>query len=542
MRIINVLAILCAAGSAFGQADEDVVIEVRVSSLGGGDIVSIDRGAGSELELDDLVVFNPLGGLQVEGVIVELEDRTSVVRLFDLNLTMSIGTRGRISVPQERFDDVQKPDIQSAPSKYSDDAWQEGMPLLAGIEAVDPAKRTPLFSGRNYFILDQTWTSDKGRKDSFYRGGTDLVYENPFGKGGRLQFDAEYTYRAAHSSEMSGQDFTKLRFDRASYLWGGDRFNSERREVGRFLLFGMPEFGVIDGFEFGQRLENGDRFGYSAGFLPEPTGHFESGHDAQVSAFYEWHPEEQDAMVVTLGVQRTFHSRASDRDLIVTKVSYQPTSGWDFHGTAWVDLYSEKDTEKPFMELTHLLAVANRSYGREGGMSVSLRHWAFPETERYQFLPVEDDQLKDDHSERVAWSGWKPLEDNKRIHGQVGLWLDEDEVGGDLEVGVEKRGLYFQESRADLTGFLTAGEFSQVAGLRASYDWKAPHGRWRVFYSMSNQEQKGFDQLDQLFQHWLSVSRDYYTDSGWSLNLRGETILFGDETSWSIGAYIQRSF
>ncbi len=542
MRVLAGLALWCVAGIAAAQSEGTVQVDVRVSSLGAGDTVSIDRGSGSHLELDDLVVFRPLDGEPIEGVIVELEDRSSVVRLFGVNLAMAIGTRGRIDIPRERFERVEEAPNPGAPSRYADDAWREGMPLLAGIEAVDPRKRTPLFTGRHYFILDQTWTSDRGRKDAFYRAGTDMAYENPFGEGGRLQFDAEYNYRTAHSSDMPSEEFTTLRFDRASYLWGGDRFEGERREVGRFLLNGMPEFGVIDGIEYGYRRDNGDRFGYSAGFLPEPTRELESGHDSQISAYYEWHPKERDALVMTLGVQRTFHSRTADRDLVVSKVSYQPKEGWDFHGTAWIDFYSRRDTEKPFMELTHLLAVANRRYGKEGGMTISFRHWTFPEFDRFEFLPVLDEQLENDHSERVSFAGWNRLEGDRRLHGQIGIWNDEDDAGGDLQVGLEKRGLYLPNSRADLTGFLSAGEFTRVMGLRGQYDWKAAYGRWRVFYSLENQEQRGFDDLDQLFQHWLRVSRDYHTDDGWSVNLRGETLLFGDESSWSIGAYIQRSF
>ena len=543
MNALGGVAFLLLAGIASGQEGESVRVNVRVSALGAGDTVSIDRGSGSQLELNDLVVFRPLGGLPVEGVIEELDDRSSVVRLYDQNLAMAVGTRGMVMVPGERFIDPGADSAANqAPGQFSDDAWEDGMPLLAGIDAVHPAERTPLFTGRTYFSLDQTWTSDNGRKDSFYRAGTDLTYENPFGEGGQLQFDAEYTYRSAHSGEGLSQDFTKLRFDRASYLWGGDRFNGERREVGRFLLYGMPEFGVIDGFEYGTRRDNGDRYGYSLGFLPEPDGHFESGHDAQVSGFYEWHPEERDAMVVTVGFQRTFHSRTADRDLIVGKVSYQPRDGWDLHTTAWVDLYSGRDTEKPFIELTHLLAVANRNYGKEAGATVSFRHWTFPQLDRSEFLPVLDDQLANDHSERLAYAGWKRLEGKRRLHGQVGVWLDDEDAGGDFEVGLEQRGFLRPSSRADLTGYFSAGKFSYVAGLRAQYDWKATNGRWRVFYSVENQEQEGFDQLDQLIQHWFRASRDYYTESGWSFNLRAETLLFGDETSWSIGAYIQRSF
>ncbi len=542
MSYLRVLALCLLASVAAAQTGESVQVTVRVTSLGGGGTVVIDRGSGSQLEVDDVVFLQPRIGVPVEGVITDLEDRSAVVRLYDTSLGVSVGTRGYVEVPRDRFGQEGADPVVTDPSRYSDDAWQEGMPLLAGIEAVDPAARTPLFRGRQYFIVDQTWTTEKGRKDSFYRAGSDLTYENPFGHGGRLQLDTEFNYRSTHAFGLDGEDSTKLRFDRASYLWGGTRFEEERREVGRFLLNGMPEFGVIDGFEYGRRRDNGDRYGYSFGFMPLPDQSFESGHDAQVSAFYEWHPSETDSWVLTGGYQRTFHGSRTDRDLIIAKVRYEPTHGWDFYGTTWIDLYSDSDDTKPLIELTHLLAVANKRFGKEGGMTLRFRHWTFPELDRYEFLPVLDQQLGKDHSERASFSGWKRVGDDKRLHGEVGLWIDEDEAGGDLEVGLEKRGVYIESSRADLTGFVTAGEFSRVVGLRGQYDWRASNGRWSLFYSIENQEQLGFNVLDQLIQHWFRVSRDFQTESGWNLNLRGETLLFGDETSWSVGVYVQKSF
>src|SRR5215813_259492 len=53
---------------------------------------------------------------------------------------------------------------------------------------------------------------------------------------------------------------------RLSYSIGGDRFAPDRIEVGRFLQYGMPEFGVLDGVEWDRRLAGGDSFGASVGF------------------------------------------------------------------------------------------------------------------------------------------------------------------------------------------------------------------------------------------------------------------------------------
>ena len=38
------------------------------------------------------------------------------------------------------------------------------------------------------------------------------------------------------------------------------------------------------------------------------------------------------------------------------------------------------------------------------------------------------------------------------------------------------------------------------------------------------------------------VAEARFANKGWTLNFRGETLLFGDESSWSFGAYVQKSF
>ena len=546
MKVLQIIAVCLLGGAAIAQNEEGKQVEVRISAIDSPGRVVIDRGFGSRLEVDDLVVLTPKQGLPIEGLVVEVEDRSAIVRLYDSSLNVAVGARGYVILPVERFtreNDRKNRNKVPDPSRYADDAWEEGMPLLAGIEAVDPAEREPLFVGRHYFSADQTFTTDQNRQDGFFRIGTDLSYENPFGRGGQLNLDVEYNYRGTHAPDLPGESFTRFRIDRASYVWGGDRFSEDRREVGRFLQRGMPEFGVIDGFEMGRRRENGDRYGFSFGFLPEPTPQFESGHDFQAAGFYEWHPLKHDSLVLTGGFQRSFHSRTTDRDLLIGKVSYRPAGNWDMHGTAWVDLYpSQRDDEKPLIELSNLLAVANRRYGKEGALTLTARHWTFPQINRFEFQAVQDPQLGDDRTERFSVSGWKRLSETSRFHGQVGAWLDEDEAGGDVEAGLEQRGLFHVRGRADLTGFLTAGEFSRVAGLRTAYDWRVGSGAWRLFYSIENQENIGFDVLDQLIQHWFRFSRDFYTESGWSMNFRGETLLFGDETSWSFGAYVQKSF
>ena len=131
-----------------------------------------------------------------------------------------------------------------------------------------PESRPARVSGRYLAIADQVWSSEDDRSSGFYRTGVDLLYENVTGNADSLHFDGEANYRNTDVPDDDGQRESRLRLDRLSYALGGHRFAPQRFEIGRFLHYGMSEFGVVDGVEWNVRRDEGDRFGLSAGFLP----------------------------------------------------------------------------------------------------------------------------------------------------------------------------------------------------------------------------------------------------------------------------------
>lgn len=537
-------AIVCAS-VATAQDEEVRDVEVRVTSEQPGGIVRVDRGMDALIEIGDLVTFRPRDGGVYEGAVIEVEDRSALVELLDPGFVPSVGTRGSIGIPLERIRSERGGPAEVArtkPWEYTDDAWKPGMPLLAGEDTVQPADRRPLFFGRTYLWLNQIETTENDRGDAFYRAGTDLVYENPFGRGGTLNIDTELNYRSTEVPDRIGQYGTRLRFDRASYQWGGTRFDPVRQEAGRFLQYGMPEFGVLDGYEYNQRLENGDTWGASVGWMPEPDYRFRTGRDFQIAGFYKWQPLDRDNLSLSAGYQRSWHNGAQDRDLVIGKVHYRTASNWDLHSTAWFDLYSDADT-KPFLELTHLLATAQKTYGDEGSIRYTYRHLAFPELDRNEFLPVAVDQLADDFSERLSVSGWKRLSEKRRFNGRAGVWVDEDQVGGDLQGGMSFEDFWLARSRTDVNLFVSAGAFSVVYGARTGLTRYVEGGSWNVLYELQRQQNEDFD-IDgtYLIQHWVRASRDWHTQSGWDVNLAGETLAWDDEFSWRLALYVQKGF
>src|SRR5262249_41669777 len=159
--------------------------------------------------------------------------------------------------------------------------------------------------GQTYALFDHTEASEDDRHDTLARVGGGMVIENPFGRGDRIHADAEWNYRNVNVPDDDDAEDVHLRVDRLSYAWGGTRFEPTSGELGRFLQQGMVEFGVLDGAEWIVRRREGDRYGASIGYLPEPNPEFQTGTDLAISGFYRWVADESEELSAALGYQKT---------------------------------------------------------------------------------------------------------------------------------------------------------------------------------------------------------------------------------------------
>ena len=492
----------------------------------------------------DTVRFFAAGGEIHQGQIIDAGDRTSLVELVDKTINLASGTRGEARIPTARFNGGESAQEKREDWENKDESWQPGMPLLAEMEAVYPADRAVQFSGRVYFSIDQILSSEDGRSDGFYRLGTDLVYENLFGRGGEFKIDAEVNRRSTNVNDQGGEHRSDFRLDRLSYVLGGTRFWEQRFEAGRFLQFGMPEFGLLDGMEVSQRLASGDRVGVGIGFMPEPDSDLESGHDFQISMFYQYVADPEERFTATAGYQKTWHNATVDRDLFVGKFRYLPVDGWDIYGTAFVDAYlQDGDDEKPLFEFTQLQLTATRQTPTESGLSYSYRHLLFPQIDRDEFRPVFEGQLEENYNERIAVSGWNRLESGNKTHWQTGFWIDEDQAGGDAQYGIEQQEWLAEDTVTDSTVFFTMGQFVRLMGARFNHAWLTDFGRWDLFYQLEFVDHDDFDdERDDRLGHWLRLGRDFFPDSGWDLTATTDLRRYAGETAFSLGLYLQRSF
>lgn len=543
MRIAVALSLLAALATPQDEALERV--ELRVVSSAADGAVVVDRGAADGLAAGDSVLFRTRDGATFTGAVREVGERSAVVKLHDRGFRPEPGTRGEARVRGAPAEGKSEEGGGGRPERpewtNKDESFTPDQPLLRDVRPVRPEERRAELSALVYLLAELVVDSDGDTSNSLFRLGADAVYENPFRRGDRFHVDAEWDV-LTEQDEESGTD---LLLRRVSYAWGGHRFAGTRFEVGRFLQHGMPEFGVLDGVEWGKRLETGHRFGASVGWMPEPDDDFESFSDLQLAAYYEWVSDPREQLTLAAGFQKSLHNGDADRDLLVAKARYLPAQGgFDLHATLWVDFYTGKDTEKDsFVELTQALLSAGRRFERGDGLYVTFRHLVFPQLLRNEFLPVTPGQLADDRYDRLQVDAWRWFSDSVRVHGDVSLWNDEDGSGIGADLGVDVRDLLGPGSSLDVTVFFTPAQFETLVGARAAYGRFAGDLRWDVLYEFSSHHLDGLpDDADDLLQHRLRLSGSLRAFDGVDVSLYAEGILWDEELSFTLGVNLQKRF
>ena len=539
------------AAPVCAQESEWRKLPLRVSSTAAGAAVMVDRGARDRVEEGDPVMFFPRSGGSYRGVVRKVDDRSSLVELVDQRFIPELGTRGEVAMPASRFaptpedPEPEQPDAQQEPDdperwSNQDEEYEEGMPLLAQVRPVHPEDREMSFRGRMYLIGDLVHVPEDGTSDSFVRGGADVQIDNPFGRGGGLRAHTEFALLTEQDDDTSADILPR----RMSYYWGGTRFSDHRWEIGRFLQNGMPEFGILDGIEWGTRREDGDRMGASFGFMPELDEDFESFQDLQAAVYYLWSADERETLTFGGGYQKTLHSGKTDRDLLIVKTRYQPDEGWDLHGTAWIDFYYGRDDIKGTgVELTQALASASRRWRTGSSVSFTYSRQRFPEILRTgEFLPLQAPAIADNRYDRLAFDWQHVGRTGTRLHGHVAGWNDEEDSGGSADLGLDVADVFMSRSRNDFVLFGVAGQFTTDAGARVSVSRFVDNGQWDFLYEIAFRHNSGFpSDADDFLQHRVRVSRTIYSGE-WNVNLHADGYVWDDDIAGSVGFYLQRSF
>lgn len=544
------------------QSDDAIRVELRVSSVLPTGVVTVDRGKRDGLAQGDTVTFRPRAGGTFRGRVVRLDERTADVEMVERGFTPPAGTRGEVEVPSARL--AAKPAPQPVPQQQPtppagqgepnqpaqppehppwrnrDEGFTPDKPLLAQVKPIRPQERQPSYGGRWFTTADLNYSDAAGSSNSYGRAGLVSWLDNPFGRGGALRFDGEF----AHRTEVNDQRGTDLVVRELSYLEGGNRFDSERVQVGRFLQSELPQLGLLDGVAYSKRRDNGHRYGGSVGFLPELDDDMHSGEDLQFAAFYRYVDDERERLTATAGFQKTLNRGRMDRDLFVFDVRNLRDGGWDLQASAWLDLYLGRDDAKnQALEVTQAFASASRRFDSGSGFDLTLRRLRFPQQLRKTYPQLPPQELTDNRYDRIAFTWWLMVDKTQRLHGQVAGYGDEDGDGASAELGIDVQDWLGARSRVDVTAFGSAGDFGSQLGARVTYGRATDNGRWDALYEVSNFHYNGFTaERDDLLQHRVFGSRSFALDAAWFLTLQGGAQLFDSDTAWSAGFYLQRSF
>lgn len=565
-----------APNSGEVRGDTTWQLALRVTSAPLEGFVVVDRGTRDGVAVGDIVVLSPRSGGALEGIVRETQEDRATVELPIGAPRVPNGTRGVARLPRGRARGgaVERPGATTNPAPGTESTeppsdvaagtsptpqaqnghgawpdldlgWTPEQPLLASIGAVRPEDRGRRLSGRAWSSFDSIFAVDGERSDTFFRVGTEVIVENPFGAGGELVFDGEATSRSTHfTSDANEGDEGEgnLRLDRLYYEFGGTRFDRDRWTFGRFLSRDLPEVGVQDGVEWSRRFEGGHSVGVSAALLPEPDADLDGSSDFGFSGWYRWVADEREETMLTAAFHKSFHSGDADRDLVVLKAHHLPRDGWTYLATAWVDLHTD-DTIDEGLALTEMHASAGRRFDGAHDLRVTYDHREYPELLREDYPAVGVESIADGVLDRLGLASSATLGGDRRFSARIGAWSDEDDGGGDLELGYEMRGVLVPGSRLRLAAFMAQGKFSALRGARIGLGRSEGSFDWELMYEFQQDSFEGFDDVnDDAVQHRVRATTERTTRSGWVMGLYTELQLQDIEDVLLAGFHVGRSF
>jgi len=548
-RVVLALLVLWLGGLPARAQEQNIRrIDINVTAVSGKSI-TIDRGREDKLEDGDRIQLFPIGGKRTPAVVRSVSRTSARAELTGTVAGVDVGTRGEVWLPESRFDPpAEEPQQQDAPElpawEYPPENWDTELPLLAPAKARTPEERDWRFFGRVYTSFDYTDDDQFGNTYDAWRSGTDFDIENPFKRGGVIQFKADYYTRSADVADGNDTDESELLIRRASYRWGGIRGGPSSWEVGRFLHREFAELSVVDGAEFVHQLDSGSRLGASAGFLPEPTDQFETGDDLATSVFYRYVSDPEETFSFGTAYQKTWHKGAADRDLLINTVDYFANRNTSVHATTWVDFYTSGDDRKDqSIELTQMQFDARHRSDAGNGAGIFASYLRWPDIQRNEFQTLPDDQIENNKVARIGANGWLRTSGKTRLHTRVDYWEDQDDTGGSGSLRWSLRDILYERGEVSFEVYGSQGKFSDALGVRIYANRRLDHGYLNLYWDSTNFEQTDFiGSQEELLQHRLGFSYDTTTLKKWDLSFWGEKRLGDEQDSWSAGVFLQRRF
>ncbi len=555
MRRSRVLAAAAALACAAGAALAGEPLRVRITSVS-GQSVYLDQGRRAGLTPGLHIRLFPASGAPIDAVIADVSSSSARVELPEGSPIPQVGSEGEVDVPEATAPPKEegKPDPKGAEPRpvpaHAPWTRQEGprsadTPLLAPAYAKPASERPSQFHGRVYSQLQYTWDRGNGRDNGYLlaRLGGSLQLTNPFGKGGGLFFDGEVDQRDASVVDSSGESKTDLILHRASYVQGGEQYSSYRAEVGRFTSYYMPEVGRVDGVEGALLLESGLAIGAGGGVYPQPFPEEHWGKDAGFHAFVQYDNPKDRTFTGTLGVLKTWHEGAPDRDAVIGRATWNPTKEWWVYGSFTADIYGSGDPAKSAgIQLTQGWLQARYSPDKTWGASVSYSRYTWPSLKRDEFLFAPVELIRDGRVDRLEGSAWREVAKDVRLTGRARYYSDHrgDGVGGDAGVDVNRVFDLSASLRTEV--FYNQGTTIDGQGFRVELRPTSGDVQGFVGYELYQYTTKGLISGDEhQVRHTIRGGINWQVNQ-WSYSATLDHAFGDNEDAYSLGAYIEYRF
>ncbi|MCC7065828.1 MAG: hypothetical protein IT456_23675 [Planctomycetes bacterium] len=545
----QVTAACFAPAAVLAQAPQERTVQLGVTSVSDRSVY-LDHGRDVGLQVGMVVQLFAPGVASLDVEIRSVSNTSARAELPPGALPPPVGTRG-----EARVQEASRPAAGTAPKKpaaVEHPPWtrREGerrgdQPLLVPTFGQRPDQRPATLDGRLYAIGQ--WNRDSGGdRSSDYllaRAGVRADATNFLGAGERIRFAGELDERRVVLPDAPDEDDANARLDLLSVAFGTEQWAPTGVEIGRFFSQFLPELGLADGVEVVRRYEGGFRMGGGLASYPRPFPARDTGEDLGVHAFVDFTADARRSFAAAIGVQKTWHQGAPDRDLVLFRLEGRPTDQVSLYGSAKVDFYTSSDTLKGSgLEVTELFGVA-RWDAREVGTGLTVSHFAWPELKRAEYQNLPEELVRNGAVDRASWSGWwRPVEE-LRLQARTDLWRDQDRDGTSFGLDADVRDVVGDGSNLSVSLFQTDGGYSSGPGLRATLRAPIAAGSWRVGYRWSQYDLTGLVSGSESYTR-QSVELGLSTpvsDTG-DLDCSLER-WFGDrEDAWSFGFYMQWRF
>lgn len=494
-RTISAVFAMSSLVAAQARAGEQHTVNVTVT--GGSDrSVYLDHGRDQGLTVGTIVQLFPPGSAPVDAEIRAVSQTSARAELQPGVPLPPVGTHGEATVESETVAQGSQDPQSPKPAAPAHPPWsrQEGaretdQPLLVPTYSQRPEDRPAKLDGRLFGYAQ--WSRDRGgdRQNDYLlaRLGIRADATNYLGYAERTRFAGEIDDRRVMLADRPDEDNLTGRIDLLSVAFGTEEWAATGVEVGRFYSNGLPEIGLVDGVEVIERFQGGVRIGGGVGSYPRPFPARDSGDDLGVHLFVDYVADERRSFAAAVGLQKTWHKGAPDRDLLLLRVDSRPIDRMWLLASAKIDYYTNGDTIKGSgPELTEFLGQA-RYDGSQAGAGIVFSRFAWPELKRaeYQFLP--DELVRDGHVDRLSLNGSlrpsKPLS----LRARLDFWRDQANSGTAYGLDVDWRGMPRATSVLSASLYATDGGYSAGPGVRLLYrdrigsvDWRAGY-RWHRY-------------------------------------------------------------